>query len=106
MKCPLLLLPFAMLATSCTTGIHPVWTVGSGGPPDSLPPPAGFLVTPSQAERIARSTRRMPAKTVYHIYAGNSTYHVCDGFFGSSPGAAVRRGVEIDGRSGAVPGGR
>ena len=99
------ILPFVVVlffVVGCSSSPRVVWKGGSGSPPALLPTPPGFSVTPAQAEAAARASRRLPVKVVYHVYADSQFYYVCDGFFGSSRRAAVKQGLQIDGRTGQM----
>lgn len=94
---------FGMLATllaiGCQTDVKAIWTGGSGSVPASAVTPAGFTISPSEAQDIA-DKRFGKKKTVQHIYADSTHYYIVNGFAGSSRSSALKEGIRVNGKTG------
>lgn len=82
-------------------GFHAVWTLPFP-PPADLDAPAGFTVTPAQAFQIARDSRQLSLKHLWHLYADANHYFVHDSFPGVGAHRAYKQSLHIDGRTGKV----
>ena len=75
--------------------------LGDSNNVDTIATPAGFEITPEEAEQIrVQQTGRSIA--VHHIYADESNYYICDGFLGSKATKAMETGLVINGTTGDV----
>lgn len=81
--------------------VRAIWAKPTS-PPSDLPAPVGFTVTPAQAFEIARESKMISLKHVWHVYADSAYYYVHDTFLGDSPHRAYAQGVRIDGRTGEI----
>lgn len=78
-----------------------VWTQ-SGSPPENLPTPSGFSISPAEAFRIAQESRRLSLKHVWHLYSDSDFYYIHDTFLGDGSRRAFTQGLRINGRSGTI----
>lgn len=103
----------AAIGTACshTTSADPenatnqlveVW-IAEGHPPEQMPAPPGFTVTPSGAYGIVRASKRLSLKHNWACYQDGSNYYIYD-TFGSAVSAknARRYGVKINGVTGSL----
>ena len=93
-----------LVLVGCATAsreVRAVWTQPTS-PPADLPSPSGFTVTPAQAVSVARESRALSVKHVWHVYADSGYYYVHDTFLGDGPRRAFAQGVRIDGRTGEI----
>ena len=91
-----------MLINACvgTSELYPVWT-GTSRVPESQPAPAGFKITPHQANQRVWDARRLSLKHIWHIYADGSDYYVFDSFLRSDSKMA-QHGLIVDGQTGEI----
>ena len=94
-------LVFAGCALAASDSVSAVWTE-SGAPPSTVASPTGFRVSPSRAYAIARDSRRLSLKHIWHIYADSRYYYVHDAFLGSGATRARKTGLRIDGLTGKI----
>ena len=113
--CRLLVLALitAAIGTACshTTSAAPenapdrlveVW-IAEGHPPEQMPTPPGFKLTPSDAYDIVRASKRLSLKHNWACYRDGSNYYIYD-TFGSAVSAknARRHSVKINGVTGSL----
>ena len=97
----LLAVVVAGCAVSASDTVSAVWTE-RGAPPSTVASPTGFRVSPSRAYVIARDSRRLSLKHIWHIYADSRYYYVHDTFLGSGATRARATGLRIDGLTGEI----
>jgi hypothetical protein len=88
--------PFASLMD----GTRQIWDE-YGPPPESLPAPSGFKITPSEAYRIVAGRDRQ--KFGLYIYADRTHYYLAPHVPLQIPTSGYARmyGVQVDGKTGA-----
>ena len=84
----------------CTSKINPVWT-GKENVPETHPTPAGFKISPYEANQIVWKERRLSLKHIWHIYADETNYYVVDSFLKSNTRNA-ESGIIVDGQTGRI----
>lgn len=102
---------FSLAAVALITGCAPlrpapgdflsVWTQ-TPWPPEDLPPPPGFKVTPRRAYEITRKGWHRSLKHAWHLYADSRYYYIEDVFLTDAPRSIYRTALRIDGRTGAI----
>jgi hypothetical protein len=101
----LLALLFTAVVAGCaisgSESVSPVWTE-RGAPSSAVALPPGFRISPARAYAIARESRRISLKHIWHIYADSRFYYVHDTFLGSGPRQARATGLRIDGQTGEI----
>ena len=75
--------------------------LGDSNNAGTISTPEGFGISPEEADQI-RIKQKNNSIAVHHIYADDKNYYICDGFFGSKTGKAVRTGLVIDGKTGDI----
>src|SRR5438045_2057292 len=81
--------------------VRALWTKDTA-PPADMSAPVGFTVKPAQALTIARESRALSLKHVWHVYAGSRYYYIHDAFWGSRARLAYLQGLRVDGQTGEI----
>lgn len=92
---------FALFATGCHADKSLVY-LGNSNNLSGIDTPAGFDVSPTEANEIRNSTLGETI-AVQHLYADDKNYYICDGFFKSDQQKAVTQGFVINGVTGLPP---
>ena len=74
-----------------------------GWPPESMPAPAGFTVTPAEAYVAVADSKRLSLKHAWFCFRDESDYYIAEAFGRTANAANARRhGIRVNGQSAAL----